>query len=205
MIRIGLTPRLYQNPDYDEVREAWDIQWARLLKHAGALPILLSSAYDEADFKNLAMDAVIFTGGNDLSILNDNPLSKQRDRYEERLLKHCLKHDLPVIGICRGMQFIGYVFGNTLQEFEGHVGTRHEIQTKQIDARFPPIQAVNSYHNYGFQGLSSDWQVLATAPDGCIEAAKHREKKIYLQMWHPEREDPFDPQHLHILQHHWRS
>ena len=53
------------------------------------------------------VDGVIFSGGNNLHIHNNNgQTSLNRDDTEKKLLDYCIAHKLPVIGICRGLQFI---------------------------------------------------------------------------------------------------
>ena len=64
--------------------------------------------YDETKInlkiKNVA--GVIFSGGNDLSLFNKNKANLFRDRQEKKLLTSCLKKKVPIIGVCRGFQFI---------------------------------------------------------------------------------------------------
>jgi len=189
--------------EYCEVREVWDVQWSSLLLEMGYVPILLSVNYTLQELEVLDLDGVIFTGGNDLSAVNDNELSKMRDRYETRVLEFSLNKNLPVIGICRGMQFITYYFGDSLEPVSGHVATRHTLKLKEgfpYSELLSAIDSVNSYHNYGFRTVNDNWFVLATSSDGVIKAMIHKTKKIFTHMWHPEREQPFKKAQLKLLQ-----
>ncbi|MEP2654070.1 MAG: NTP transferase domain-containing protein [Paraglaciecola sp.] len=48
-------------------------------------------------------------------------MDQNRDKCESLLLQHAIDTDLPVLGVCRGMQFISHYFGSTLLPCEGHV------------------------------------------------------------------------------------
>ena len=55
------------------------------------------------------------------------------------------------------------------------------------------IEFVNSYHNFAINFLGSDLLPIAICPDdNTVEAIKHRDHSIFGQMWHPERENPFN-------------
>ena len=58
---------------------------------------------------------------------------------------------------------------------------------------------VNSYHNHGFSLLSDELICVAEAEDYSIEAFIHKKLKIFGQMWHPEREDPFKDFDLKLI------
>ncbi len=61
-------------------------------------------------------------------------------------------------------------------------------------------RTVNSFHNWGFRAIPADFEVLGTAPDGTIEAARHRREPILCVMWHPERMSPFAREDQELLQ-----
>ena len=60
-------------------------------------------------------------------------------------------------------------------------------------------KTVNSYHNYGFNLLSDELLSVAVAEDSSVEALIHKTLKIFGQMWHPEREEPFKAFDLELL------
>lgn len=200
--RIGLTPRLIKHSGYHEIREAWDIEWGSFVKVMGYLPILLSVNYSDQDISGLELDAVIFTGGNDLSSVDDNDLSRSRDEYETMVLKYCLNQKIPIIGVCRGMQFIAHYYGASLEKVEGHVGTRISLELNR-DSKFYEtmnrLGCVNSFHNYGILSVSDQWTVLARSADGVIKALLHNDEAILTQMWHPEREQPFNKEDICLI------
>ena len=59
---------------------------------------------------------------------------------------------------------------------------------------------VNSYHNYGFNLLSDELLSVAITEDFSVEALIHKTLKIFGQMWHPEREEPFKVFDLKFMQ-----
>jgi gamma-glutamyl-gamma-aminobutyrate hydrolase PuuD len=123
-------------------------------------------------------DAILLSGGNDIGHCNE------RDLTETWLVNYALKHKLPLLGICRGMQMMGYLTGSVLSDVSGHVATRHVI-TGEISAE------VNSYHNLGFKSTPDGYKVLASDEGGVIEAIRHLHLPWEGWMWHPEREAPF--------------
>ena len=200
MKRIGLTPRLIENDSYFEIRECWDINWSRFVTELGYTPILISVNYSKSQLKELGLSCIIFTGGNDLSIIDKNNLSIMRDKFEEEVLEFTLESDTPLIGVCRGMQFIGSKLGSKLEKVSGHVSPAQELVINQDHPLSNCLKSntYNSYHNYGIMHLGENWNVLAKASDGVLKAATHKSYKILCHMWHPQREEPFDRNHIEL-------
>ncbi|WP_290455798.1 gamma-glutamyl-CDP-amidate hydrolase [Helicobacter rodentium] len=186
---IGITQRLLENTSYYEVREALSVEWGEFFKEylQGFLPLPLSyaipfSTYAESLGESLS--GVILSGGNDLNSLNPNPLSAMRDEYEAQILTHCLQHNLPLLGICRGAQRIAEYFGAKLELLSGHIGN-HQVFDISSGERFE----TNSFHNYSVRTLSDCLESFVEAEDSSIEAFKHKHKPIFALMWHIERKN----------------
>lgn len=180
MKKIAVTQRLVKNTSYYEIREALDINWGALLDTLGFEPVILPLRYD---FKKTPFDGLILTGGNDLSVISGDATDKLRDDFEKSLLDYCIARNMPVLGICRGMQMINFYFGGTLKKVENHAGTKHFLDTG--------IE-VNSYHGYAVDAPGRGLQVIARSNDGVIEIMRHEKHNIYAQMAHPERCVPFN-------------
>ena len=106
-------------------------------------------------------------------------------------------------GICRGMQFIAEYFGSTLIKISNHVATIHKIKPTHSfwgSEYLNYLTKVNSYHNYGFNLLSDKLLSVAVAEDSSVEAFIHKTLKIFGQMWHPEREEPFKVIDIKLIQ-----
>jgi putative glutamine amidotransferase len=115
------------------------------------------------------------------------------------MLNIALAQDIPVLGICRGMERINVYFGGGLQDVasvEGgldHDETRHEItilDSSISQALGGKTFEVNSYHRtvIGASQLATGLHRFAVAADHTIEAFYHPEYAVAATIWHPERE-----------------
>ena len=153
----------------------------------------------------LSLDGVIMTGGNDLDGLpcgvNTAP---QRDAFERELLSYCTKRNIPLLGVCRGLQMLVAHYGGMLVREPRHVACCHPIDIEpDFTAIFGKRDQVNSYHDWGIlkEGLCADLQIAATAPNQTVEAVVHKKYPQMGIMWHPERvpADERDVQLIHEL------
>ena len=169
----------------NESRDALDIRLVALLWDLGFLPLPMASGIAApADYLSaLAPDGILLSGGNDIG---SAPL---RDALEKAALDYAAYHRLPVLGICRGMQFINHYQGGSLRSVSGHTAVRHRIHGPLVgeDSR-----EVKSYHDHGLleDDLGDGLEAVAWADDGVVEALRHREHPWLGIMWHPEREEP---------------
>lgn len=158
-------------------------------------------------------DGFLFTGGQDVApAVYDTEKSElcgecspERDTMEKLLLDVAMKRDMPVLGICRGIQFINAVLGGTLWQ-----DIPKQFSDKLSHCQKPPYDksvhdvviegdsplnkllkqehiAVNSYHHQGVRELSPKLKCMASASDGLIEAVYSPEHKfLWAVQWHPE-------------------
>ena len=139
-----------------------------------------------SNFQNITFNAdfLVLTGGG--NIYNEQP---QRDKIEEKLFKEALIQNKPLIGICRGMQYInilldGKITKNAKLNIERKNGLDHLVSINDKS------YMVNNYHNdIVFENeLSSKLNILARDIDNnTIEAFYSNELKILGLQWHPER------------------
>jgi putative glutamine amidotransferase len=206
---VAISQRVEEIAGYNERRDSLDQQWHILLEKVGLVGLPVPNALGQPLKWLIAnhIRGVILTGGNDLAYLSDarNPAS-ERDNTEAVLLDFAIKNNLPVLGVCRGMQIINHFFGGTLKKIEGHVARRHRIYAKNntfndLIAPAELSQKVNSFHSSGItvENMSEHLISLLESEDGVIEALKHKRLPFYAIMWHPEREKPFKKTDMNLL------
>lgn len=170
--------------------------------------IILPTGIDDYNpyFENNLIEGLILSGGNDISPelynypnINSKDCCLRRDKTEQKLLEIAIKKNIPVLGICRGMQFINIYFGGKLiQDLkQEHVKKEHEIEIKNQELKEkinPDMIIVNSYHNQGLTSkeISNELEIIATTKEGMIEALNHKTYPIAGIQWHPERNKPQD-------------
>lgn len=206
MTRLGLTQRVSVVESYGERRDCLDQAWTTLLEPAGYTPVPLPNEIDgvASYLTGLNLDGLVLTSGNDLAHLEDaSEPAPERDRFETAALEWALAEDVPVLGVCRGLELLNHYFGGALSPVDDHVATDHSIAidpdvTGDAEA-VPPALAgvdlpatvdVNSYHGYGIRptDLADPLTAVGTAPDGTVEWAVHERHPVCGIMWHPERE-----------------
>jgi putative glutamine amidotransferase len=128
-------------------------------------------------------DGIVLSGGNTPVAYGGQ--SKERDCVDELLISYSVEKNLPLIGVCRGMQSICLYFGGSLKQVKGHVRVRHNIEGLIK-------RNVNSYHEWSPDYQGDNIEVLCRSDDDGIEMVHHVSLSIYGMMWHPEREKPFN-------------
>jgi putative glutamine amidotransferase len=178
--------------------------YARAVQRAGGLALMLPPdplAVEHPDEMLDRLDGLVLTGGSDLGAWPD------RDRFEIALAQRALERDMPVLGICRGMQLMNVALGgglvDHLPDVVGHENHRHtpgsfadhhvRLEPGSLAARVVgrEQEAVKSHHHQGLDGLgdglvASGWSV----EDGVVEAIEVPERRFALGvLWHPEEDE----------------
>lgn len=206
MTRLGLTQRVEVIEEYGERRDCLDQQWTTLLSAYDPVPLPNKITAVETYLDSLELDGLILTSGNDLSTL-DEPAdpAPERDRFEQRAIEYAMCHDLPVLGICRGIELLTVHFGGSLSSVSGHVASDHQVtfQSASPAIDLPETATVNSYHNYGIepQAVPDELEILGTASDGTVECVRHKQYPIWGIMWHPERKSPSGTVDRQLIRH----
>ncbi|RUO65864.1 putative glutamine amidotransferase [Pseudidiomarina planktonica] len=186
---IGITQRVESVAGRDEVRDCLDQRWGQFITELGFVPVaLLNKVQDQrAYLEALNCDGFVLTGGGDISCVD------ARRSLEFAILNHAIERELPVFAVCRGMQAISAFSGGQLTKIRHHTGVRHKLVGEWAESR--GIDNVNSYHDFSIveENLGDNLTVLASTADGAIEAVKHEIHPWMGIMWHPEREEPFEP------------
>jgi len=183
MRTVAVTQRVVVDPPHGTRRDCLDQVWVKFLLECGLVPIPIPNSVDAALAICDNVSGIILTGGNDLTAYGGD--APDRDETETALLDLAEQQDLPVVGVCRGMQMIQHRFGTRLQKVHGHVAPRQRIS---IDGS---AVEVNSFHNFGALEVHPPLLTWAIADDGVIKAVRHRDRRMIGLMWHPERMEPF--------------
>ncbi len=141
------------------------------------------------NFLRQDVKGVIFSGGNDLSLLKKNKQNIFRDFHEKKLFKHCLKKKIPVIGVCRGFQLISSIFGSKPFKIKNHVRKIHTLILKENNLLNKKKISVNSFHNYGVKSLPKSFEIIGRHLDNSIEIARIKKRRVLCLMFHPERKN----------------
>ena len=179
---------------------------------AGARAVVIPPSPEAADEVVARLHGLVFAGGADLdpAMYGDPPhpstmgVRADRDAGELPLLQAALRADLPVLGICRGMQLLAVAHGGTLvqhlPEVVGHerhrpspgVFGQHEVHTATgslVRTVLGERVVVPSYHH---QGLASPGSLTVTgwADDDTAEVVEDPARRFALGvLWHPEAGD----------------
>lgn len=172
--------------------------------YAGGIPMITCGrcAEEMADL----CDGLLITGGPDLEpeVYGEQPLNDtvkpmpERTAFEKPLFQAFLDRGKPILGICRGCQFINAVMGGTLYqdlvEQKGwvHFNTqiRHEVYAEEgsvLYRLFGPKFRTNSTHHQAVKDLAPGFHVTARSVEGIVEAYEHDTLPILATQFHPER------------------
>ena len=196
---IAVTQRVEVVTSYAERRDCLDQRWVSFLQACGfaLIPIPNSGAAISEWLDLIKPRGLVLSGGNDLVALGGD--APERDATESAVVQWALSTDVPLVGVCRGMQFLAHRSGCQLERRNGHVARRHSVRGKGT------AKEVNSYHSWCITAASEEWNVVATCEDETIEAFQHRSLPHAGVMWHPEREAQFQPSDLQFFQSHFKG
>jgi putative glutamine amidotransferase len=188
------------------------------VQRAGGLALVLppaESVVEDPDLLLDRVDALMLAGGADVDPASygaeTHPATAgtwpERDRFEIALVRRALERDMPLLGICRGMQLLNVALGGTLDQHlpdsvgnevhravGGTFGEHHvRLAPDSLACAAAGIDGfvVWSHHHQGVEQVGEDLRVSGwSVDDDLVEAIELPDKRFALGVvWHPE-EDP---------------
>ena len=193
---------------------------------AGGVPVIIPPSADKEVLMNTLdhIDALILSGGGDINPLyaGEEPIpglhgiNQERDLPELLITRLAYNRQLPMLGICRGIQTLAVALGGKVCQDIGSEELRvkseefatavkhsqdadrseptHSVTIEEDSTLFniykeklSPLLYVNSFHHQAVSEPGDKFRVVATAKDGIVEAIESTEfKSIIGVQWHPE-------------------
>jgi putative glutamine amidotransferase len=206
-IKIGLT--------YTGTEEKHNnyVNWLKANEH---ITIVRLSAEDKNLDATKDMDGIVLSGGLDIHPrYYDNKVrdyanapecfNEQRDEFEKAVFELSQQYDIPVLGVCRGMQLVNCLLGGSLTQDIG-VASNSIHRFEEIDKVHgvnilpgtllqeiinTPTTFTNSAHHQSILAPGKDLKINAISDDGIVEGIEWADpagKPFFLGVqWHPER------------------
>ena len=184
---------------------------------AGGTPLIIPPFEDRDAMAGVLdrIDGLLLSGGGDLNplFIGEEPspqlhsVNYKRDLAELLLIRLAFDRQIPILGICRGIQMLAAALGGTIYQdihtqcpapLIGHDQqldrryASHTVQATTDSTILNPLMGerpfpVNSFHHQAVKAPGPHLKVCATSPDGLIEAVESSECKSILGVqWHPE-------------------
>lgn len=178
---------------------------------AGGVPVLIPPVSDPEVIINTLenIDGLLLTGGGDHNPLwaGEEPqkelhgINATRDLPELLITRLAFNRQIPMFGICRGMQTLAMALGGRVAQ-DINATLKHSQEADKSEPTHSVILSpesmirdiygseqifVNSFHHQAVSDTGAHFQATASSPDGIIEAMESTEHKSILGVqWHPE-------------------
>jgi len=188
-----------------------DNRYADSVLKAGGVPLVVPPIGGPADIERLLerVDGLLLTGGDDFDTERlglgpthpaADPVPTEKQDFDFVLVQKALERDLPILGICYGMQLMGLQGGGELyqhlpedrpgcQEHKGNVIHDVRIEPGSKLARLLGVETIPtvSRHHQALARVASPWTASAFDGEGLIEAIECPGRSFALGVqWHPE-------------------
>ena len=199
--------------NYDDLTCKLGRGYYQSIVEAGGVPVVIPPVADKHVIINTLehIDALVLSGGGDINPLwaGEEPspklhgINQERDLPELLIARLAYNRQIPMLGICRGIQTLATAFGGRVAQDISDVATikhsqdadrsepTHSVMIEQASSLFDIYQSatlmVNSFHHQAVAETGDKFRVVAKSPDGIIEAMESSEFKSILGVqWHPE-------------------
>jgi len=198
------------------------VAYADAARAGGAEPVTSSV---EHKLSLEGFDGLLLMGGSDVNPARFGATARpetdapddERDEAELALIQEAIERDVPIFGICRGLQILNVYHGGTLvqhleatarhdPEKDDHSGPAHEVAFEPASklARIAAAETwqVNSRHHQAVLRLGSDLLVAARdLADGTVEGIERGDKRFMVAVqWHPEDQTKRHPEQLRLFE-----
>lgn len=191
-----------------------DGSFADAIAQNGYLPIILAPVSLRAmPEPKVDFDGLILADGPDITpvFYNEEPLPElgetdpHRDQYEINLIKASHEANVPILGIGRGMQILNVAFdGSLFQDIyiqNSGAGIQH-VQNSSLDLASHHVNVtpesqlaqavgshpyVNSSHHQAIKKVADNFNIVASAPDGIVEAIESSDGTMQGIQWRPDK------------------
>ena len=220
---IGVTMDSGDKPDRYELSALY----AQSIEKAGGLPFAIPFRTSHSLIPNIVdhLDGICFIGGDDMdpALYGESwhpkaiHMDEARQNFELALIAEVERRRLPTLGICFGSQLMNVYRGGSLHQFLPDVPRDNPLEHRKAD-RDQPLHPVrihpdsllaqtighreiiaNTYHKQAMNKIGRNLRVVATAPDGVVEALEDPTFPLFAAVqWHPERLND-KPEHLSLF------
>jgi putative glutamine amidotransferase len=231
---IGITPssQIDTLPHGTFQRYVLSAPYVQAVEKAGGVALILPPQREAVHDLLRLIDGLLLSGGPDVDPARYGDrvvhpatygIDPERDQFEIDLFDAALRSNMPVLGICRGIQVINVALGGTLiQDVStehpgasdiGHRQHERDLEEWQVGhavsatSNVLPLftnQAlgVNSFHHQAIRELAPGLEAVAFSPDGLIEAVVMPDAPdVFAVQWHPELMFERDDAHLRPFAH----
>lgn len=172
-------------------------RYFQYVAHEELIPILLTP--ENVEFCLPLCGSILLPGGNDINpkhyhepCLNSN-FDDTIDSFEFYIIDKALKYNIPILGICRGLQVLNVYFkGSLFQDVSNHMKTSHFVSNDDLTIYRQTHFMVNSYHHQAIKSLAPNFNAFLISFDGGIEGIVDKKKMILAVQYHPEMDDDYE-------------